>query len=128
MHLLIEGSGNATHLGRTEFEIVQCWTKAYPGLTPPDSYGQGSIIFYAANGDELWASYNGFADHQDDSDGTEILTLGVFTGGTGRFEVATGTFIWDGLFVREADIPPPGTVGPIEFGKGKVVVTGEIKY
>ncbi len=126
MWVEIQGSGNATHLGRTEFEIFQWWTKfyPYPGLIDPDSYGQGEITFTAANGDKLTATYYGTADHQDDPP-TEILTHGIFTGGTGRFAEVSGTFLWDGLFVKTVPgMPPPGT----EFGTGEVTVTGRIKY
>lgn len=128
MHVDIVGSGNATHLGKTDFVIQQWWTRAYPhltGITPGDSYGQGDITFTAANGDLLFASYYGSADHQDDPP-TEILTHGVFKKGTGRFENAEGNFEWDGLFVKTHPIsqPPAGE----DLGYGEVVVTGTIVY
>jgi len=58
---------------------------------------------------------------------TEIETYGIFTGGTGRFEGATGTYLWEGLFIgtlkpNPADPPDTGTA----FGTGEVKVTGEI--
>lgn len=130
MHVIINGKGNATHLGLAELEIRQWWTRAHP--TPPPvvsgffSYGQGEITFTAANGDLLFATYWGWADHQDDPP-TEILTFGTFTGGTGRFVEASGTFIWDGLFVGKFK-PIPTTPGGTEFGTGKVKVTGSINY
>ncbi len=39
MHVDIEGSGNATHLGRTDFVIAQWWSQLYPypGLEFPDT-------------------------------------------------------------------------------------------
>lgn len=128
MHVDIVGNGNATHLGRTEFTIYQWWSQLYPypGLLPKDSYGQGEITFTAANGDELWATYYGTADHQDDPP-TEILTNGIFKGGTGKFEDAEGKFLWDGLFVKTLVMPPMPTGGEI-LGTGTVTVTGYIKY
>jgi hypothetical protein len=134
MHVEIKGNGRATHLGLTELRIEQWWTKILP-FPPPVipvkgffSYGQGSITFTAANGDKLFATYWGWADHQDDPP-TEIETYGVFTGGTGRFINAKGTFLWEGLFVGKfkplpTDPPKKGTA----FGSGEVKVTGSILY
>jgi hypothetical protein len=131
MHVIIKGNGKATHLGNTSLEIKQWWTKVHPNPPPAEppgffSYGQGEITFTAANGDQLYATYWGWADHQDDPP-TEILTNGIFTGGTGRFEEATGTFIWDGLFVGKFK-PVPTTPQGTEFGTGEVKVTGSIEY
>ena len=130
-YLDILGSGNATHLGKTNFTITQWWTKKYIGAIEKVSHGQGHLIFTAANGDILEATFYGTADHRDDTDGTEILTDGVFTGGTGRFENASGTFIWDGKFFGSGVvINPPNTIpdkGTV-MGYGKVTVTGSIKY
>jgi len=131
MHITIKGNGKATHLGKTGLEIVQWWTRLHPSPPPAVtgywSYGQGSTTFFASNGDELWATYWGWADHQDDTDGTEIKTHGIFTGGTGRFEGATGTFLWEGLFKKDF-MPTPATPVGTEFGAGEVIVTGTIKY
>ncbi len=139
MHVIIRGNGNATHLGKTEFEISQWWTRMHPSPPPAVtgyfSYGQGGITFTAANGDELYATYWGWADHQDDLDGTEILTHGIFIGGTGKFDGASGTFLWDGLFMKSImPVPPtpgvPGSGTPLdtEFGVGNVTVSGSINY
>lgn len=133
MHIIIRGGGNATHLGKTEFSIEQWWTRAHPNTPILEqgfmSYGQGATTFIAANGDQLHATYFGWADHSDDTDGVEILTEGTFTGGTGRFEGATGSFTWDGLFFKTSS-PMPSDPPPVdtEFGYGEVIVTGKIKY
>jgi len=126
MHLDILGSGKATHLGRTYFEIQQWWTTRLPA-TDKISYGQGTMTFTAANGDELFATYYGTADHTDDPP-TEILTYGTFIGGTGRFENAEGTFVWDGLFVRTNPTPNNELVIGDKLGTGTVIVTGKIRY
>jgi len=130
MYVEIIGNGNASHLGLTELVIDQWWTRAHPSPPPAEtgfwSFGQGEIIFIAANGDLLEATYWGWADHQEDPP-TEILTHGKFTGGTGRFEDAEGYFTWDGLFVgkfKPDGSTPQGTM----FGTGEVKVTGTIKY
>lgn len=145
MHIVIEGSGNATHLGKTELIIKQWWTRQHtspPEPPPPPldklgywSYGQGFTTFYAANGDELYATYWGWADHWSDGDGTEIKTHGTFIGGTGRFEGATGFFLWEGVFKKDfMPVPPtegiPGSGTPIgtEFGAGTVTVSGSISF
>ena len=126
MHVVIRGNGNATHMGKTELVIEQWWKMPHPLAPPMHSYGQGFITFTAANGDKLFATYYGLADHTDDPP-TEILTYGIFIDGTGRFEGATGTFLWDGLFVgkfKPNGSTPSGTV----FGTGEVTVSGTIKY
>lgn len=130
MYVEIKGNGNATHLGKTKLVIDQWWTRAHPdpptAVTGFFSFGHGEITFAAANGDLLYATYWGWADHQDDPP-TEILTYGTFIGGTGRFVDATGTFLWDGLFVGK--FKPDGTTPQgTAFGNGEVLVTGSINY
>lgn len=141
MHVEIRGNGNATHLGKTTFKITQWWTRQHPHAPKPEtgffSFGQGKITFTAANGDLLYATYWGWADHTWDDDGVEILTHGTFIGGTGRFEGAQGKFEWDGLFMSDfTPIPPnnPDGLTPtptfmdIKFGEGQVKVSGTIMY
>jgi len=101
----------------------------HPVINPPFSYGQGKTTFTAANGDELYATYWGSADHSFDEDGTEIKTYGIFTDGTGRFEGASGTFLWEGLFKASfTPVPGDGTTTGTAFGTGAVIVKGKIKY
>jgi hypothetical protein len=130
MYVEIKGNGKATHLGSTDLVIDQWWTRAHPTPPPAEtgfwSFGHGKITFIAANGDQLDATYWGWADHREDPP-TEILTHGKFTGGTGRFEDAEGFFTWDGLFVGKFK-PNPNTPQFTEFGAGEVKVSGTIKY
>lgn len=90
--------GTATHLGKTDAFLDQWWTR-HPSynLPPGFSHGEGTIVFTAANGDELWATYHGMANHNLDPYPT-IETEGTFTGGTGRFANASGIFEWHGEF------------------------------
>jgi hypothetical protein len=73
------GSGVATHLGkftRTE-EIL---------LNPMDGTATGSITFISADGDELYCTFTAAFVSTN-----EIVGTYTFTGGTGRFEGASGT-------------------------------------
>ena len=108
------GGGEATHLGRftTKMEFCMNFTvllddDGYPitdgnGNTIPDpdngfgeySVDEGKGKFFAANGDELWFTVSGKVILY--APGTHPFYLAnfddpfTFTGGTGRFEGATG--------------------------------------
>jgi hypothetical protein len=76
--LVFDYTGRASHLGNyTRHEVVAI-----------DGGGNltGTIVFIAANGDELDASFTGHFTSPVDAVGTY-----TFTGGTGRFADATGT-------------------------------------
>jgi hypothetical protein len=76
--LVIDYTGEATHLGR--------FTREEHLLLNPDGSFTGTIVFTAANGDELWLDFEGAFTSPTDAAGTY-----TFTGGTGRFQNATGT-------------------------------------
>lgn len=77
--------GVASHLGRTTMSSRHC--------TPMgDNFGPGEMTLVAANGDELYMTYTGSAPYP--APGTEVIvgtSTNMITGGTGRFEGATGT-------------------------------------
>lgn len=123
-HLHIYGNGNATHLGKTEFFMDQYWQRIAWGS--PFSKGYGTIILYAANGDELYATFTGDADHSNDPN-VPVINIGTFNGGTGKFTNATGEFEWIGDFLLDMTIPKPPPINTIT-GTGTVVVKGEIMY
>lgn len=75
--LLIEYTGTATHLGR--------FTREEQLFLNPDGSFDGTIVFTAANGDELWLDFEGAFTSPTTAEGTY-----TFTGGTGRFEGASG--------------------------------------
>jgi hypothetical protein len=76
--IVVESEGIATHLGDfTRTELV---------FFGPDGAIAGSVIFTAANGDQLWADFEGDFISPTTAEGTY-----TFTGGTGRFSDATGT-------------------------------------
>jgi hypothetical protein len=80
------GIGNASHLGKTILWQDQRWFGS-----DPENVGWGDMILTAANGDELWSVYT--SSHLwDEFPFFNITGDGVVTGGTGRFENATGTF------------------------------------
>ena len=89
--VLIEGSGVATQLGRFTVEMPHVVNQATRMAT-------GTYIFTAANGDTLTASFSGQATLVAPG----VLTVaetGLITGGTGRFEGATGTFSAERTFL-----------------------------
>ena len=76
--VVIEYTGKATHLGnftRTEYLFFG-----------PGGAISGTMVFTAANGDELWLDFSGGFTSPTTAEGTY-----TFTGGTGRFSDATGT-------------------------------------
>ena len=93
-----EYTGNATHLGRfTRFE------KATLG---PNGAASGTIDFVAANGDELHVTFTGSFVSPTTITGTYTID-----GGTGRFEGATGTAIFEAnTDFQHVDVTFDGTI------------------
>lgn len=113
---VVLGIGNVTHLGNTDLYMMQNWWPKLPPTTPPEGKGTGDLIFTAANGDELLASYTDAVSIHFSPTYVTVTFTGVFKdGGTGRFAHAEGTFIWDGEFNPDTNI-------------GTSTVTGEIMY
>jgi hypothetical protein len=82
--VLLEGTGNATHLGLYTVEIPHLVNQA-------TRIGTGTYVFTAANGDTLMADFSGQATLL--SPGVlSVAETAVITGGTGRFAGATGRF------------------------------------
>lgn len=80
--LVIEYTGTATHLGQ--------FTREERLFLNPDGSFTGTMVFTAANGDELWLDFEGAFTSPTTAEGTY-----TFTGGTGRFEDATGEATFD---------------------------------
>ncbi len=70
-----EGTGEAIHLGRVTVAWSHCPAE-------PDYIMDGQMILTAANGDQLYGTY--------DHDNLSSITV---TGGTGRFSDATGSLV-----------------------------------
>lgn len=87
-------SGVALHMGR----VATLWSHCFvPYGDPEDNLGaneNGTMVFTAANGDELWGTYDVIIDPAFPEEiGDRIVARGTvtFDGGTGRFENATGS-------------------------------------
>ena len=86
--IVAEGTGQLTHLGRY-FMSSPHTTNVFTGET------LGDQIFTAANGDTLTAYCAGFPQQQDPPTGPVIGSLDCdITGGTGRFENASGSYVF----------------------------------
>ncbi|HVJ86869.1 MAG TPA: hypothetical protein VM452_14550 [Caulifigura sp.] len=84
---LAEGGGNATHLGRYSMEST-----AVSSTDETDTSGiTGTMTFTAANGDQVFATFDG--DAATGADGLVDSDYGAtIVGGTGRFAGSTGYF------------------------------------
>ena len=87
-HLITEGTGTATHLGRFTLHREATLKPSEDGSGLVDVVGRATLT--AANGDELKASIEGTLDPQT---GKAVLTY-EWKGGTGRFQNASGTTVW----------------------------------
>ena len=86
----IEGTGNATHLGRFTVEIPHF-------VNTTNRTSTGTYEFTAANGDTLTAGFTGQATLT--APGVlSVVETATITGGTGRFAGATGSFTVERLF------------------------------
>ena len=78
-------TGEATHLGH--------FTAIYEDVVYiPATTGTGTLTFTAANGDELFTTYEGGQTEFVPPNVSTITLVATITGGTGRFAAATGTF------------------------------------
>jgi hypothetical protein len=117
-HQMVYGSGNATHLGKTELLIpdeginMDVFSNCYTENV--------LVILTTANGDELWLSYSSTFDLTpmlEDPPGVVYVrdAMGSIDGGTGRFENATGNIVYEGDW-------------DISTGIGICSFNGEIQY
>lgn len=83
--VLVEGTGNATHLGKFTFDVPHRVNRA-------TRTASGAYHFTAANGDTLSADFTGQSMPTATLGVISIMETANITGGTGRFEGATGSF------------------------------------
>ena len=77
--VIVADKGHTTHLGPVSAEATQCTSTATGEVI------NGEATFFAANGDELYATYSGGPGST-----APVEVIQVFNGGTGRFANATG--------------------------------------
>ncbi len=100
VNIVVDASGNATQLGGFTLEVPHVVNVVAMSAT-------GSYNFVAANGDELFADFTG----QGTLVGPGLVSVvetATITGGTGRFENATGSFTAERL-VNQAALTSSGS-------------------
>lgn len=80
----VEAEGNASHLGQITFTQVVTVNTA-------TGAGSGTFVITAANGDTVFGTIRGQATFTPPNM-LAIVEVATITGGTGRFEGATGSF------------------------------------
>ncbi|MCK6691123.1 MAG: hypothetical protein L6Q97_03355 [Thermoanaerobaculia bacterium] len=118
LKMKIPGKGKGLHLGKsTWFSNSIVDFTGLPAIPPQQT---GDMVFTAADGSTLVGHYWGIA-YPDPDDPQGVFYNGdyLITGGTGRFEGATGNGIYYGHATLEA--PIPGVVG-----EGVVTFEGEL--
>ena len=106
----IEGTGNATHLGRFTVEIPHV-------VNATNRTSTGTYEFTAANGDTLTAGFTGQATLTAPGLLSVIETASI-TGGTGRFADATGSFTVKRLFNQVTGVTTGSFEGTISSPGG----------
>ena len=88
------GVGHASHLGK----VTLTTTETLDFVTSPEGLvvRDGRMVMVAANGDELHWDYEGTGSLPDDEGASTLTGTFVITGGTGRFEYATGSGTFEG--------------------------------
>jgi hypothetical protein len=99
----ITGIGQSTHLGEGKFVALSTLNLT----TLPPFHLEGTAVFYAANGDVFYTTFTGTATPNPDGTRTFVMIQNI-TGGTGRFEHASGSFTGNGI-ANPTD-PPSGSI------------------
>lgn len=89
LRLETTGTGIGSHIGKATL-------LAYPTIrftTPPPFAVSGTLVITAANGDEIFASFTGTRSVPDAAGSFTINATYTITGGSGRFQDATGSFV-----------------------------------
>ena len=86
----IEGEGHATQLGHFEVSIPHVTNRS-------NGTAVGTYEFTAANGDTLTADFTSQVTPTDVPGVVSVAVTATITGGTGRFDGATGSFVGERL-------------------------------
>ena len=89
LHLTGTGTGQATHLGR--------FARLAHVVVHADGSAEGTVVFAAANGDQLFAAIEGVPTGSP----TTLVGTYTFTGGTGRFSDASGMAQYAGVIASD---------------------------
>ncbi|MDT0213140.1 hypothetical protein Q9R29_04505 [Rothia sp. ARF10] len=82
------GAGHASHLGKVTVSSSETLDfVSSPGTVTLDD---GRLVMTAANGDQLYWSYEGTGSAPDENGESALAGTFVITGGTGRFSDAAG--------------------------------------
>jgi hypothetical protein len=103
VHAHVVNFGNATELG-----AIHGTAEFYPNFceNPPNITYIGSFHWFAANGDEIYGTFDGYLTPRPGSPGVyDNHETATITGGTGRFTNATGSFTLGGL-IDFTTLPP----------------------
>jgi len=93
----VTGTGQVSHLGRSTFEVAASITIA----PPPPFANVGTSTMVAENGDQLYSTYTGTVTPQPD--GSRLVVVRhTITGGTGRFQNASGFYDGRSLAITSA--------------------------
>ena len=98
------GTGNATYLGRYTEHVVET-------INIPTMSSTGAATFTAANGDTLLATEVGQATRTSPTT-LSIVEVYTITGGTGRFDDATGASLWKAMWTRRRAPVPARSAEP----------------
>ena len=88
---MVYASGQATGIGRI---TIKSWHRPYD----PDNHRDGHVTIVAADGDRLYGRY--------DYKGSDVIPV-TFTGGTGRFDGASGTAVMKARVTMRFKAAPP---------------------
>jgi hypothetical protein len=104
------GSGNSSHLGRTTFTYTYV-------IDLSDFSFHGTSHTVAANGDTFDAVFTGYSLPTDNPDVLAIVQFYTITGGTGRFDGATGSFTLNGFYSLSTHVFTANSKGTIAYKK-----------
>jgi hypothetical protein len=112
VHVDVDATGNATELGKFELDIPHDVNRATRTAV-------GSYEFTAANGNALFADFTGMSTPTALPGVLYIVEIATITGGTGRFDGASGSFTCERYFDSIAGETYGSFEGTISRGHGK---------
>jgi hypothetical protein len=114
----LDSTGVASHVGK--FTRHAEGTAVFPG--PDTSETSGTFTVVAANGDKLYGTFTGTGTGVSNPAGHTDITVGTFTGGTGRFAGASGTV------TEIAHVTPLSFDGTTQISNSEGTFIGQISY